>query len=96
MESIEYPDLAEVCSMYIFSRMRGASETAFRWIASDNDMARYCGFLTIANLLRKGGQMGPRYVNELRDQAAAVINGSDVLCAQAARAALGFLDTGNG
>jgi len=96
MESIEYPDLAEVCSMYLFSKMQGASETAFRWIASDNNMARYCGFLTIAHMLRKGGQMGPRYVNELRDQAAAVINGSDVLCAQAARTALGFLDSENG
>lgn len=96
MESIEYPDLAEVCCMYLFSRMQGASQAAFRWIAQDNNMARYCGFLTIAHMLRKGGQMGARYVNELKDQAAAAINGSDVLCAQAARTALSFLSTENG
>ena len=96
IEQIEYPDLAEVCSMYLFSRMSGASETAFRWIASDNAMARYCGFLTIAHLLRGGREMGQRYVQELKDQAAAAIGGTDIMCAQAAKAALQRLETDNG
>ncbi len=91
IEQIKYPDLAEVCSMYLFSRMNGASEAAFRWIASDNNMARYCGFLTLAHMLRAGREMGPRYVQELKDQAQAAINGSDLMCAQAARTALGFV-----
>ncbi len=91
IEQIKYPDLAEVCSMYLFSRMNGASEAAFRWIASDNNMARYCGFLTLAHMLRAGRVMGPRYVQELKDQAQAAINGSDLMCAQAARTALGFV-----
>ena len=92
IEQIEYPDLAEVCSMYLFSRMKGASEAVFRWIASDNNMARYCGFLTLAHMLRGGREMGPRYVQELKDQAQAAINGPDLMCAQAARTALGFLE----
>lgn len=96
LEQIEFPDLAEVCSMYLFCRMKGASETAFRWIASENDMARYCGFLTIAHMLRGGREMGPRYVQELKDQAQAALNGADLKCAQAAQAVLNRLDGDNG
>ena len=77
--------------------MPGASEAAFRWIASDNGMARYCGFLTLAHLLRGGREMGPRYVEELKDQAQAAINGPDLMCAQAAKRVLERLDsTDNG
>jgi len=96
IEQIEFPDLAEMCSMYLFSRMQGAAEAAFRWIASDNAMARYCGFLTLAHLLRGGREMGPRYVQELKDQAMAAINGTDIMCSQAARTVLDRLDTENG
>ena len=96
IEQIEYPDLAEACSMYLFSRMQGASESAFRWIASDNALARYCGFLTIAHMLRGGREMGQRYVQELRDQAAAAISGTDIMCAQAAKAVLDRLEAENG
>ena len=96
IEQIEFPDLAEVCSMYLFSRMQGASESAFRWIASDNAMARYCGFLTLAHLLRGEREMGSRYVQEVKDQAEAAISGKDILCAQAAKAVLDRLDRDNG
>ncbi|MCQ2067674.1 MAG: DNA alkylation repair protein [Bacteroidaceae bacterium] len=96
IEQIEFPDLAEMCSMYLFSRMQGAAEAAFRWIASDNAMARYCGFLTLAHLLRGGREMGPRYVQELKDQATAAINGTDIMCSQAARTVLDRLETENG
>jgi len=92
IEQIEYPDLAEVCSMYLFSRMQGASESAFRWIASDSAMARYCGFLTLAHMLRGGREMGPRYVQELKDQAQAAMSGTDLMCAQAARAVMERLE----
>ncbi len=96
IEQISFPDLAEVCSMYLFSRMSGASEAAFRWIASDNSMARYCGFLTLAHMLRGGREMGPRYVQELKDQAEAAINGTDIMCAQAADAVMRRLEGENG
>ena len=96
IEQLRYPDLADVCCMYLFSRMQGASEAAFRWVASDNGMARYCGFLTLAHLLRQGREMGERYVLELKDQASAAINGADLMCAQAAKTALGCLERDNG
>ena len=96
IEQIEFPDLAEVCSMYLFSRMKGAAQAAFRWIASENAMARYCGFLTMAHLLRKGREMNVRYVQELKDQAQTAVNGPDLMCAQAAKAALECLERNDG
>lgn len=96
LEQINFTDLADVCSMYLFSRMPGASEWAFRCMAQDNAMARYCGFLSMAHMLRKGADMSERYVQELRDQATAAINGTDMMCAQAAGTTLRILDRDNG
>lgn len=96
IEQIMFPDLAEVCSMYLFSRMQGAAEAAFRWIASDNAMARYCGFLTLAHMLRGRREMGPRYVQELKDQAQAAMAGADLMCAQAAGTVMRRLEEDNG
>ena len=96
VEQIRYPDVAEVCSMYLFSKMKGASTTAFRWIASAGGMISYCGFLTLAHLLRQGNEMGERYVSELRDQAEVAIKGPEVLTARAAKTVLDLLDGENG
>ncbi|MBO4267952.1 MAG: DNA alkylation repair protein [Bacteroidaceae bacterium] len=96
VSQIEYPDLAEVCSMYLFSRMGDASVTAFRWIASDAEIVQYCGFLVIANLLRQGGLMSGRFVSELKDQAETAIAGGKLLPSQAARAALAILEREDG
>lgn len=96
VSQIEYPDLAEVCSMYLFSKMEGASVTAFCWIASENEIRQYCGFLILANLLRQGKQMGSRFVMELKDQAMAAISEGKVLPAQAARAVMSLLEREDG
>jgi len=96
VSQIEYPDLAEVCSMYLFSKIRGFSVTAFRWIASEEEMCQYCGFLVVANLLREGGQMSQRFMLELKDQAAAAISGGKVLPSQAARAVMALLEREDG
>lgn len=91
VEQIVFPDLAEVCAMYLFSRMNGASELAFRWIASHVAMTRYCGLLMIVHLLRKGDVMMPRYKEELTDQALTALSDGDLKCAQAARSVLDCL-----
>ena len=88
MESIRYSDLAEVCSRYLFRYMPGASETAFRWIACDNDIVQYCGFLTIAGLMRSGLEMRDCYLMELKDQACAAMSSDSLLPRQGAAAVL--------
>lgn len=95
VQEIQWPDLAQVCSMYLFSRMNQASVMAFRWIASDVEMVRYCGFLTLSHLLRQGREMSQSYVAELKDQAQAAIQEGQTLVAMAARTALDCMD-GNG
>lgn len=96
VSQIEYPDLAEVCSMYLFSKMQDASVTAFRWIASEDEMSQYCGFLVLANMLRQGKRMSERFISELRDQATAAVSGGKVLPSQAARAAMALLEREDG
>ena len=82
--------------MYLFSKIKGVSVTAFRWIASEEEMCQYCGFLVVANLLREGGQMSQRFMSELKDQAAAAISGGKVLPSQAARAVMALLEREDG
>ena len=40
-----------------------------RWIADERELAQVCGFLTIARLLQKKGDMEDRVANEFLDQA---------------------------
>lgn len=85
LETIEYPDLADVCCMALFPFMRSASETVFRWMASDVEIVRYCGFMTMANLMHTGKVMEERYFMELKDQVTVALKEDAVLLKQAAR-----------
>lgn len=88
LDEILFVDLAEICSMYLFSKMEGAAVVAFKWIADSREMYQYCGFLTLAHLFRNRLEMNERYVLEFQDQAKTAISGKDVLPASAARIAL--------
>lgn len=88
LESVEYSDLAEVCCKFLFPKMQNASETAFRWIAGENEMAQYCGFMTIANLMREGREMKECYAQELCDQARTALQAGALLPRQGASVAL--------
>ncbi len=88
LDEILFVDLAEICSMYLFSKMEGASVVAFKWIADSREMHQYCGFLTLAHLFRRKLEMNERYVLEFKDQAQTAISAGAVLPASAARIAL--------
>lgn len=88
LDEILFVDLAEICSMYLFSKMEGASVMAFSWIADSREMHQYCGFLTLAHLFRHRLEMNDRYVLEFKDQANAAIAGKNVLPATAAKIAM--------
>lgn len=89
IETIEYPDLAEVCCKFLFRNMPGASEAAFRWMASDSEIRQYCGFLTLAHLLRGKNEIGDRYAAELRDQAEAAAASDSQLLREGAAVLMG-------
>ena len=62
-------EIAELTSMNLFQHLPYAPAKAFRWIADGRELAQVCGFLTIARLLQKKGDMEDRVANEFLDQA---------------------------
>lgn len=62
-------EIAELTSMNLFQHLPYAPAKAFRWIADERELAQVCGFLTIARLLQKKGDMEDRAANEFLDQA---------------------------
>lgn len=92
LERIVYPDLAEVCSAFLFPLMKEASAVSMRWIASDSPMARYCGFLTMAHLLREGREMNAGCRDELEDQVKTALQSHDALTREGAAAVMQMLE----
>lgn len=62
-------EIAELTSMNLFQHLPYAPAKAFRWMADERELAQVCGFLTIARLLQKKGDMEDRVANEFLDQA---------------------------
>jgi len=85
-------EIAQMAVMNLFCRAPWASEIAFLWVASDNPTRQLCGFLIIARLLQAGGQLNERSLEELKDQAAAVLPTAGLSLQKAIRAVLNQLD----
>ena len=68
-EDIRNIELAELTSMNLFQHLPYAPAKSFHWIADEREYFQVCGFLTIARLLMKKGDMDDRAANELLDQA---------------------------
>lgn len=69
VDTIPTVEIAELTSMNLFQHLPYAPAKAFRWIADERELAQVCGFLTIARLLQKKGDMDDRVANEFLDQA---------------------------
>ena len=77
VESIHNMEIAELTCMNLFQNLPYAPAKSFHWIASEEEYMQICGFLTIARLLVKKGDMAERPESELLDQAiCAVLSGS--------------------
>ena len=64
-----YPEIAELTCMNLFQHLPYAPAKSFHWIAAHEEYAQVCGFLTIARLLMKKGDMDERPADEFLDQA---------------------------
>ena len=63
--------------MNLFQNLPYAPAKTFQWIAEEAEYTQVCGYLTIARLLMKKGDMAQRPAGELLDQAiCAVQSGS--------------------
>lgn len=77
VEDIRNIEIAELTSMNLFQHLPYAPAKSFHWIASEDEYTQVCGFLTIARLLMKKGDMNERVENEFLDQAiTAFLSGS--------------------
>lgn len=69
VESIRNIEIAELTCMNLFQHLPYAPAKSFHWIAAEDEYTQVCGFLTIARLLMKKGDMDERVENEFLDQA---------------------------
>ena len=77
VEDIRNIEIAELTCMNLFQHLPYAPAKSFHWIASEDEYTQVCGFLTIARLLMKKGDMSERVENEFLDQAiTAFLSGS--------------------
>lgn len=73
VEDIQHMEIAELTCMNLFQHLPYAPAKSFHWIASEAEFVQVCGFLTIARLLMKKGDMGERPADELLDQAISAV-----------------------
>ncbi len=77
VEDINNREIAELTCMNLFQHLPYAPAKSFHWIADDREYIQTCGFLTIARLLMKKGDMTDRVADEFLDQAVCgVLSGS--------------------
>lgn len=77
VEDIHNIEIAELTCMNLFCHLPYAPAKSFHWIADEREYFQVCGFLTIARLLMKRGEMNERVENEFLDQAiTAFLDGS--------------------
>lgn len=69
VENIRNIEIAELTCMNLFQHLPYAPAKSFHWIATEDEYTQVCGFLTIARLLMKKGDMDERVGNEFLDQA---------------------------
>lgn len=69
VENMPNIEIAELTSMNLFQHLPYAPSKSFQWIADERELVQVCGYLTIARLLMKKGDMDERVANEFLDQA---------------------------
>lgn len=73
VEQMRFPEEAECTVMHIFQHLSLAADLAFRWIAREEPMFQFCGWLLMARLFMQGREPSQRDADELLDQAATVL-----------------------
>ena len=91
MESIHTAEIAQIASLHLFQYLPYATDLAFGWIASDDEMRQLCGFSTIYHIVRKH-ELQERSVDELYDQARSVVDSPYIQVKRLANNLLALLD----
>ena len=80
-------EMADIAVMNLFQRLPYASDKAFVWISTDDDMMQYCGWILLARLLMRGAVMSDDSEAEFLDQLGASLSDANHYVQRAARLA---------
>jgi len=81
VEDMHYPEIAELTCMNLFQYLPDVSEKAFQWMADEGEYFQFCGYMLMARLLMKGGELNECAENEFLDQAlTALSDDSGMVC----------------
>lgn len=95
IEAMPTVEMAEMTCMHLFQYLPYAPQKSLQLIACEGEYQQICGFLTIARLLTKKGDMTERAENELLDQAVVSFVGGSFAVRKAVLTALKKYMTGN-
>lgn len=73
-QEIPTTEVAQVMATRLMPLAPRACDLSFEWIASDNAMKQLCGFLCVARLLQQNAPVEERSLDELDNQAHALLN----------------------
>ena len=88
VEDIHNPEIAELTCMNLFQYLPYAPAKSFQWMADEREYVQACGFLLVARLVGKGGEMNERAEEEFFDQAFAALFSSAYFSRKSATLAL--------
>ena len=95
MEQTPTIEIAEQAAFNLYQYLPFAADLAYRWLASENNLAQMCGYHILARLFMQNQEPNERGINEFIDQALAALQSSDLTLRKAAmQAIIRFADLG--
>ena len=95
IEQTASQEIAELAVFNLYQYLDYAPDLAYAWIATDNTIRQLSGFQLLACMFKQGKEPDERDINELFDQAQAVLEGDALSVKHAAMNALyAFCDIG--
>ena len=84
MEQTTTVEIAEQAAFNLYQHLDYASDKAFQWLSSPNDLAQICGYHVLSRLFMKKYEPNERDINEFIDQALAALQSDNVVLQKAA------------
>ena len=84
VEQMPSHEMADIAVMNLFQHLSYASDKAFVWVAADEPMFPYCGWMLMARIMMRRPEMNEETENELADQLSAALLSTDAYIRRAA------------
>ena len=83
MEQTTTVEIAEQAAFNLYQHLDYASDKAFQWLSSPNELAQICGYHVLSRLFMKKYEPNERDINEFIDQALAALQSDNVVLQKA-------------